>query len=162
MGENKLTEQVKEEILTNEDALLRGLFEAANYKNDKENRVRVDIKRKERILFSFHIHPLTEEEINNCREEATKYVRSSKYGGIKLPENTDKVRYRSNKIYAATVEEDRKKLWDNRNAQLKLDVISPVDMIDKVLLAGEKEKIDELIEEISGFEDASLVEVAKN
>ena len=59
------------------------------------------------------------------------------------------------------MDEDRKKLWDNRKAQEALDVLSGVDMIDAVLLSGEKDRIIDVINEISGYDD-DMEETAKN
>ena len=48
-------------------------------------------------------------------------------------------------------EEDRAKIWDNKQAWNKLNVFTGLDLIDAVLKAGEKDAIYDKIEEI--FED---------
>lgn len=169
MNDNDINEQnetpEKEAYLMNENELLKGLLEAAQGKSSEENFVQIEVVRKvagnEKVCFSFRIRPLSEEEYTKCREDATKYVRNKQFGGIKLPEDTNTVRFRSALIYTATVEEDRKKLWDNKEAQKALKVINGVDLIDQVLFAGEKDKILEKIDSISGYE-SKLEEVAKN
>lgn len=64
-------------------------------------------------------------------------------------------------IYTATIDEDRAKTWDNKKAQEAFNVLQGVDVIDAVLLSGEKDRIIEVINEISGYDD-SLDEIAKN
>ena len=70
-------------------------------------------------------------------------------------------KFRSWLIYAATVDEDRAKTWDNKQAQEALGVLQGVDMIDAVLLSGEKDRIIDRINEISGYGD-DVEETAKN
>lgn len=165
MKENEFNDQnetpEKEAYLMNENELLKGLLEAAQGKSSEENFVRLEVARNGKVYFNFRIRPLSEEEYTKCREDATKYVRNKQFGGIKLPEDTNTVRFRSALIYTATVEEDRKKIWDNKEAQKALKVLNGVDMIDQVLFAGEKDKILERIDSISGYE-SKLEEVAKN
>ncbi len=87
---------------------------------------------------------------------------------MKMPEETDTVRYRAALIYRATVEKDRKILWDNKDIWKSLsdkghEVVTGLDVIDYVLLAGEKDRIIETIDSISGFDAGNnLEEVAKN
>ena len=59
------------------------------------------------------------------------------------------------------MDEDRKKLWDNKKAQEALNVLQGVEMIDAVLLSGEKDRIIDVINEISGYGD-DMEETAKN
>jgi hypothetical protein len=70
-------------------------------------------------------------------------------------------------IHTATVDEDKAKLWDNKKLWDRLNVLSGIDVIDKVLLPGEKDAVIEKINEISGYaedeEDVEdLEELAKN
>lgn len=153
----------REFYLENEQDILRGLLEAAE--DRKKETVTIEIARNGKVYFRFRIRPLTEREYNKCRDEATKYVRNKQLGGIKMPEDTDISRYRSYLIYQATVEEDRKKLWDNKAAWEQLNVLNGPDLIEVVLKAGEKDAIVQKIDEISGykyFEDGELEEIAKN
>lgn len=118
-----------------------------------------------RLFFAFNIHPLTAADYNRCKEKHTKYVRSKQLG-MKLPETTDSVKYRSEIIYQATTEDDRKKLWGNRaiwNALLEkgLQIMGPLDVIEYCLKAGEKDRIIDAIDKLSGFE-SDLEEVTKN
>jgi hypothetical protein len=150
-----------EAYIMNEADILKGLLEAAAGKTSEENFQPIEVIRNGEVKVFFRIRPLSEEEYTKCREDATKYVRNKQFGGIKLPEDTNTVRFRSALIYTATVEEDRKKIWDNKEAQKALKVLNGVDLIDLVLFAGEKDKILERIDSISGYE-SKLEEVAKN
>ncbi len=85
---------------------------------------------------------------------------------MKLPEETNSTRYRSQLIYMATVDEDREKLWDNKQIWEALrkrgfQIMNGLDVIEYSLKAGEKDRVLEVIDEISGY-DSNLEEVAKN
>lgn len=153
-------EENKAQLRTYENDILKGLLTAANFKTEEDNIHPVDIARNGVVLFSFRVRPLTEEEYHQCKEKNTKYVRNKQLG-IKFPENTDSVRYRSALIYQATVDEDRAKVWDNKEAWRALNILNGVDLVDKTLLAGEKDAVLEIIDKISGY-SATTEEVAKN
>jgi hypothetical protein len=149
-----------------EDDILRGLLAAAEDK--KEIVLPIAIIRKGKEFFRFNIRPLNESEYNEARERATTYSRKNKVG-MKLPEETDTTRYRSLLIYKATANEDRAKIWDNKEVQKTLNVINGLDLIDVVLLAGEKDLIIAKIDEISGYrndeeisEEQRLEDLSKN
>lgn len=147
-------------IRSYEDDILGGLLAAANFQNDEDEIVPVEIARNGVVLLKFRIRPLSEDEYSKCKNRYTKFVRNKQIG-IKLPEDTDSVMYRNALIYQATVDEDRAKLWDNKEAWRKLDVINGVELIGKVLKAGEKDAVLEKIDEISGYSSV-LEETAKN
>lgn len=150
----------KNTILTYENDILGGLLAAANYKNDEDEIVPVEIARNGVLLLRFRIRPLSEDEYVKCKERNTKYVRNKQIG-IKVPEDTDTSAYRSALIYQATIEEDRARVWDNKEARKQLDVLSGAQLIDKVLKPGEKDAVCTKIDEISGY-SSTLEEVAKN
>ena len=159
--EIELTEEEnKGQLRSYEDDILKGLLAAANFKTEEDNIQTIEIARNGVVLFKFRIRPLTEEEYQQCKEKYTKYVRNKQLG-IKFPEYTDTVRYRSALIYQATIEEDRAKIWDNKSAWKALNVLNGVDLIDKTLLAGEKDAVLELIDKISGY-SVTAEETAKN
>ncbi len=145
----------------NEDDLLTGLLAAANYKADEDETVEIVISRKGKDLFSFHIHPLSEEDFNRCRKRCTKYVKSKTQAGIRIPEEVDTVRYRCMLIYEATVPEDRAKVWDNKKLWKAKDLATGIEAVDILLKAGEKNAICEKLDAISGYE-LTEEEVAKN
>jgi len=147
-------------IRSYENDILGGLLAAANFQNDEDEIVPVEIARNGVVMLKFRIRPLSEDEYNKCKNRYTKYVRNKQIG-IKLPEDTDNVMYRNALIYQSTVDEDRAKLWDNKEAWRKLDVLNGVELIGKVLKAGEKDAILDKIDEISGYSSV-LEETAKN
>lgn len=150
MSEEKLN---NEELLAVEDSILNGLLGA--YEDQKEDTVTIEIARKGKVFFSFDIRALTEKQYNDLQDKATKFKKAKNLGGVKVAEETDVTKFRSLLIYHATVEEDRKKLWNNKEAWNKLNVLNGPDLIDKVLKAGEKKAIIDKIDEISGYSDES-------
>lgn len=149
----------KDELLADEPDLLRGLLRAGEERTAET--VSIEIARKGTVYFSFRVRALSEDDYEACREKATVYKSARKLGGISVPERTNTSKYRSLLIYTATVEEDRKVLWDNKEAQKHFGVLNGWQLIDKVLMAGEKEAVVDKIDEISGF-DVDLEETAKN
>lgn len=149
----------REELLANEDELLRGLLEAAEYPNEETE---IEIARKGKVLFRFRVRPLTEAEIEECRKKATKYIRNK--AGVLVAEQFNLPLFRTLLIHRATVEEDRKRLWDNKTVWDKLNVPSGLEVIDAVLLPGEKTAVVDKIGEISGYveNEEELEELAKN
>ena len=150
----------QEEVLMNEKDILRGLIEAGREKDNEETYERIQIRRNGALKFEFRIRPISEEESIKCREHATRYA-PRKRGQPKQEIETNMAKFRSWLIYAATVDEDRAKTWDNKQAQEALGVLQGVDMIDAVLLSGEKDRIIDRINEISGYGD-DVEETAKN
>lgn len=150
-------------IRANEEDFIQGLIDAANFASDETQRI--EIIRENRLFFAFHIRPLNSEEYEKCRRKHTKYVRNRQLG-MKMPDETNRVKYQSAIIYEATVDEDKAKLWDNRKVWDALNakkdrIMNGLDVIEYALKAGEKEKILEAIDKLSGYDD-NLEEVAKN
>lgn len=143
-----------------ENDILGGLLAAAAYTTAEDEIVPIEIARNGVVLLKFRIRPLSEDEYSKCKHRHTKYVRNKQIG-IKIPEDTDTVMYRNALIYQATVDEDRAKLWDNKEAWRKLDVMSGAELIGKVLKAGEKDAVCDKIDEISGY-SSMAEEAAKN
>lgn len=150
----------QEEVLMNEDELLRGLIEAGTEKEKESAYKRIQIKRGGVLKFEFRIRPISEEESLACHDHATKFA-PRKRGQPKREIETNLAKFRSWLIYTATVDEDRAKTWDNKKAQEALNVLTGVDMIDMVLLSGEKDRVIDEINEISGYSD-DMEETAKN
>ncbi len=143
----------------NEKDILQGLLTAAKFKTDLSEAVTIKIKRGGQVVLSFRIRPLGEDEYTECRKKNTNYKRN-KQTGVKIAESVDSARYRAQIIYEATVEEDRAKIWDNKEAWRQLNVINGVDLVEAVLMAGEKDDILNKLDEISGFQ--SMEDTAKN
>ena len=153
-------EQQKEEILLNENQLLDGLLQLGKIKMQDESARKIQIKRGGVLLLEFRIRPVSEDESQDCWKRATKYA-PYKPGQPRKAIETNTSLFRSHLIYTATVDEDRAKVWDNRQAQTAMQIFQGVDMIDRVLLAGEKSRVIDIIDEISGFDD-DLNEQVKN
>lgn len=150
----------QEDILMKEDEILRALIDAGTEKDDESVYRRIEIRRNGALKFAFRIRPVSEEESLHCYEYATKYA-PRKRGQPKRAIETDMAKFRSRLIYTATVDEDRTKTWDNRRAQEALNVLTGTDLIDAVLLAGEKDRVIDEINDISGYGD-DMEEAAKN
>lgn len=142
-----------EELLMNEDAILRGMLDAANFRESEEMRRKIQIKRGGGpVLFEFRIRPLSEEELIACRKGATKTIVNP--AGRHLPRidgDTDLSMMRSLKIITATVDDDKPKTWENPVLKNKLNVLHSADVVDAVLMGGEKDWICDIIDEISGY-----------
>ena len=157
-------EDTKALIRANEEDFIQGLIDAAEFASEETQRI--EIIREGRLYFAFRIRPLSAEEYEKCRKKHTKYVRNKQLG-MKMPEDTNRVKYQSEIIYAATVDEDKEKLWDNRKVwnaiNAKKDrIMNGLDVIEYTLKAGEKDRILEAIDRLSGYESSNLEEVAKN
>ena len=147
--EDPTEEEKADKLISQENALLAGMMKAALYKDEKEARKEIVIKRQGQELFRFWIRPITEAELADCVKKATKYYKNPQ--GRHLPKiegDTNMTRMRSYKILTATVDSD--KVWNNTILKQKLNLLDPVDVVDTVLLAGEKDQIDDIIDDISG------------
>ena len=162
-------EETKAFIRSNEDSFIQGLIDAAGFSDEEDERRAIEISRKvngeSKVFFKFTVRPLREEEYDRAKKKHTKYVRNKQFG-MKLPEETNSTRYRDQLIYMATVDEDRERLWDNRKAWEALrnkgfQIMNGLDVIECSLKAGEKDKVLEIIDDISGYEQ-NLEEIAKN
>lgn len=153
-------EEIKEDVLDNESEILAGLLELADSKNNPENYETIEIRRHGKVCLTFRLRPISETEINTCRKRATRYAKA-KPGKRKEELETDLPQMRSLIIYTATVDEDRKKIWDNPTMKQKLNIIEGHDMIDAVLLGGEKDRVFETIDKLNGYTE-DLEETAKN
>lgn len=152
-------EQQRDEILANEDKLIRGLLKAA--KGRKSQTRQIEIVRDGEVAFSFRIRPLLESEVEKCYRQAAKYVTNQ--FGVRIEHDFDRPTYHSWLIYTATVDEDREKLWDNKAVWQELGVLSGPDVINEVLFAGEKQAIVREIERLSGTQaQPQMEELAKN
>lgn len=161
----------KEKVLANEEDMIAGLLAAADYETDDDVMKNIRIERNGKFFFEFKVHPLSEKEMMNIRKSSTKYYKNP--AGKHLPPLEGDLRmdeFRSKKIYAATCEEDKAKLWDNPVVKRGLnnkgkDIIENWEIVDAVLMAGEKYSVSEVIDDISGYNDndnVELEEYAKN
>lgn len=157
-------EEEKSQIRLFEGDFIKGLIAAADFRQDEIQHI--EIIRNGNLYFAFDIRALSEEEYDKCKTRHTKYVRNKRLG-IKLPEDTNTAKYRCALIYQATTEADRKKLWDNKQVwealnNKGLQIMNGLDVIEGALRSGEKDKVIDCIDKLSGYEDGDLEEVAKN
>lgn len=163
--------ETKNQLRMNEDDIIAGMLEAHNDISDT-TRI-IEIKRYGRKLFEFTVHGLTEAETDECRKRYTKYIRNKQIG-TKVEDHVDTVKFRSSLIYHATTPESRAETWDNKKIKDALKaagavVVNQLDVIDNVLLSGEKDRVMDVISELSGYnvEDAEeseekMIENVKN
>lgn len=141
-----------DELLFSESDLLKALTQNDHLSVTET----IEVKFGKSAIFRFRIRPLSEKEWNECRERNTKYKKNRRLGGMKLPEETNTVGYHTLLIYTATVDEDKKKLWDNKNLWNATGALTGTDMVDKLIpYAGKKQAIVERIERLSGYDDES-------
>ena len=154
------TKQAQEDAEYN---LVEALLQAADFESDITS---VDIRRGGKYYFTVHIRPISDEETRIARKKATKMVRNP--AGKKLPKiegEFNDVIFNSWIIYLATTEEDKKKIWGNKQVMDKFDILEPVYTIDKLLTFGEKTALADTVAEISGMnddDDMTDEEYAKN
>ncbi len=148
MSDEKLTidEMTETELDEYEGDIVNALLEASNYLTDNSEYRKISIPRRGKIMFSFRVHPLNDDELVKCRRQNLK-------NRGKRNEELNSSRYASQVIYTATLDEDRAKLWDNKGAWDKLNVASGVDVVNAVLKSGEKLRVLEIINELSGYGD---------
>lgn len=167
-NEKKPTGLPKQEVIDRtEEDLIAGLLAAADYTEDESIQKEIVIKRAGKEMFRFNVRPLGEPELQKIRKQSTPMFPNPE--GKRLPKIEGDIRYgefKSRKIYAATVDADREKLWDNPKVKNGLaskghDIMENWEIIDAVLMAGEKNQISDVIDDISGY-DMDLTEYAKN
>ena len=157
----EMTKEAKKTLTRQyEDDILGGLLAAAAFKTSDEDAVEIEIARRGTTFFKFRIRPLSEQEYLDCKKRNTNY-KKNKSLGTRIAESVNAARYRSELIYISTVDEDREKLWDNQKAWNKLNVLNGIDLIEAVLMAGEKDEVLTKLDEISGYE-TTLEDTAKN
>lgn len=134
--------------------LVASLLKSANYENDPDLITTIDLCRNGKFLFSFSIHPLGDEEVKRIRKRATSYMPNPANRKLpKIEKDFDDGLFNSLIIYAATVDEDKKKIWGNPAIMQKFELTEPHESINKLLTVGEKADISSKVVEISGLED---------
>jgi hypothetical protein len=152
-------------LLKDEKDLLDVLLGSAEQVKNSTEVIR--IIRNGEVQFALRVRGVTEDEDRTARDRATDKKRTRKIGNLKVP-FTDNVRYRSGLIQMATVAfcrqvgdpdpetgavafEDAENMWDNSDLRKQLNVTDKRDMVDRILKAGEKAQVMEVIERLSGF-----------
>ncbi|MDO4280787.1 MAG: hypothetical protein Q4C56_04070 [Peptococcaceae bacterium] len=149
--------------------LVNALLSAMDYQQAEENITEVEIRRHGVFYFAVHLHPLSDEQIRIARKKATTYQPNP--NGKKLPpieREINNAKLKSWVIYLATVEADQQKIWGNAAVKDKAGLIENWETIDALLTAGEKNRLFEVVLDVSGLdddlnsEDMSEEEYAKN
>jgi hypothetical protein len=104
---------------------------------------------------SFRVRPLHDSERRWCERQATRVNRDKRFANLPMSEERDDSQYNSVLIHTATVDEDRAALWDNKTLWQAYRVGRGRDLVEAILLAGEKLTVVGTIFEISGFIDTS-------
>lgn len=146
-----------------EKDLLTSLLEAAEYKTAEDNITEAEIKRRGKLLFSVHLHPISEPDARVARKKATTYMPNP--NNKKMPpieKEYNHAKFNSWLIYLATTEEDQQKIWGNPALMKQLGLNQPVDAIDALLTIGEKQKLADLVTDISGMNDEEDEDAVSN
>ena len=120
--------------------LVKSLLEAASYKEDEDSILEIELKRKGKFLFSIHIHPISDTDLRFARKKSTTMMPNP--NNKKLPpieKEQDITKFKSWCIYLATTEEDQQRIWGNPAVIQTHSLNLPVDSIDILLTAGEKD-----------------------
>ena len=138
-----------------EQDIVSALREAGSWRKDNVQR-EVRITRGENLLFSFKIEPIDEDTWSKCRRQNTR-------NKGKRTEELGNSRFLSQVIYEATIDEDKARLWRNKDVWKKFNATNGADVVNIVLKPGEKTKIVETISDISGYDDNdTLDDIIKN
>lgn len=159
-----MDETKRDELLASEETILQdisGVLEAMETITKYET---FEVIRDGKKLFSFRVRGLDDEEIEKCRDQATKVVKDRRFGSLAVPRDFNAAKFNSLMIYMATHPDDKAKLWDNKTLWERAKVLSGWQLVDKVLKRGEKELVIDLIEKLSGYgeEGENLEETLKN
>lgn len=134
--------------------LVKSLLKAAEFKTSEDSIKEVEIKRSGKYLFTVHVHPLSDPDTRFARKRATTLMPNP--NGKKLPpieREFNNTAFKSWLIYLATVPEDQEKIWGNPTIKTQLGLMENWESIDALLTLGEKNRLFELITEISGLDD---------
>lgn len=146
-----------------EDEALRALLEAGQ--DLQQSTVPIDVTRRrpgggEEVLFTFRVRGLSQEELRGCRRAATRRYWDRQTN--RQIDDFDEARYQAEVIYAATADDDRRVLWDNRRAWERYNVVAGWQLIQRVLKPGVQDRVLDVVAELSGFDMTQLIEDAKN
>ena len=134
--------------------LVTALLEAAEFRTSDDNITEAEIKRNGKVLFSVHLHPISESDARLARKKATTYMPNPNNKKLPPIEKEHNVAlFTSWLIYLATTEEDQQKIWGNPAIMQKYGLAQPVESIETLLTYGEKQKLSDLVGQISGMDD---------
>lgn len=148
-----------EEILEQEGNLLSDLLDLAQRKENEVFFRKIEILGQGgQVKASFRLRPLSSEDVEQCVKQSTKLTKNLKG---KVEKEVNQRLYQSILIYTATIPEDQARLWGNVELKRTLNVLDSFDMVDRLLLAGEKASVLAVIDEMGGFTEEART-TAKN
>lgn len=153
-------EPARETTLAAEKGILEAVFSAAS----ERDTYTYPVRRKGKVLFTVTIQALTATEYQQARRAATDYGKAHKMlGGVRIAGDTDTAKFNAHLIYRASTPETKREIWDNRELYDRLGVVSGIDLVNRVLLAGDVDHLVAKLDEISGYNvDDDALEEAKN
>lgn len=137
-----------DELREIEGDILRGMEEAA-----ERDAFTYKVMRRGKVAFQFTLQSLTQPEYFDCRNKSVKKEKAKGYGNVGLVVDVDRAKLDSMLIVASTVPEDRERIWRNKAAWSRFNVVTPDDLVGKLLRAGEIEECVGRIDQLSGFND---------
>lgn len=147
------------DFASDEHTLVAALLEAAEYKTNADETTEIKVKKNGKLLFSFHIRPLSQMEIQAAAKKATKQLPNP--AGPKYPTisgERDTTSYHNYLIYAATIDSEKKKIWGNEQIKQRYAIVDDADTVDVLLKAGTKSKVVDAVLQISGFDGEDVVD----
>lgn len=107
----------------------------------------------------FHIKPLTEMEMRADYNTATRWRAASRETNYqRVAQETNDAMFKGLVIYRATIPEERKRYWDNRELQAAYGVVSAWEVIHHVLRPGGVLQAFNIINKVNGFKDEMELE----
>ncbi len=123
---------------------------------DKKVERKVEISRLSKLYgakFEFIIKNLTTSEMDSAKKESNKMISDKKGVSVEL----DSAKYNLAIVRMGTHTEDNQLFFANEELINKFRVFTPDDLIKKLLLPGEIDKLSLEIVEISGYSENALV-----
>lgn len=134
--------------------LVSSLLSAAEYRTSDESLTEVEIKRNGKLLFTVTVHPISDTDSRFARKKATIYMKNP--NGKNLPaieKDFDNPKFKSWLIYLASTEDTQANIWGNQAVMQKYNLQERWESVDVLLTVGEKNKLFEVIADISGLND---------
>lgn len=140
-------QEKKQELLNKETDILAGVLGAV--KDVEETVVPIAVIRDGVERFRFHVTPQKAEMFEKANEASTVYKRNKR--GAKLVDSYSVSKAHAYLILHATTPEDRAAIWENKELRTALNEFETLEVVQRVLLAGEMDAAVGIIEEISGY-----------
>lgn len=130
----------KEELLENEDAILRAFLDRAEKPPEKEIRLK-------RLGVKLVLRGLWDKEVDQLRERCETSRKDRRTG--RIVKDIDIQQLANEMIVAATTNFN----WGTDKLLMAYKASSPAAVVERALMAGEKDYLFNAIQELSGFED---------